>query len=165
MAVTRKTTLHYSEPLLRRAIRAFWWRATGWSYFVVLAFLLATFVCFLVTGNRSWWVGVVGAVLGLGLVTAAAMYVVHFRSSMARFRRMKEKEATFEMFDDRFRIVSDIGSTELSWTVVVKVWKFREFWLLFYSASQFTTLPLSGLDAESQAFLLDRVKAHGAAVA
>ncbi len=165
MRTTRAATLHYSEPLVRRAIRAFWWRSTGWSYFIALFILLGIFVYLLATGNRSWWVGVFGAGLGMGLAMAVALYAVHFRSSLARFRRMKAKEATLEMFDDRFRMVSDVGTTECSWTVVIKVWRFPEFWLLFYSAAQFTTLPVSDLDAESQAFILERVKAHGAEVA
>ena len=46
---------------------------------------------------------------------------------------MKSKEVTLEILDDKFRMTSDVGSSEMKWTVIVKVWRFPEFWLLFYS--------------------------------
>ena len=164
MAEARTTTLHYSEALVRRAIRAFWWRLTGWIYFAAFLALLVAFVYLIATGNRSWWLGVLGTVLGINFVVSAAVYAVHWRSAMARFRRMKSKEVVFSMDEDRFRVESELGSTELSWSVVVKVWRFPDFWLLFYSRAQFTIMPLSNLDAPTQAFILERVKAHGAEV-
>jgi hypothetical protein len=156
--------LRYTETLVRRAIWAFWWRSTGYLFFVTLFMLLAVFVYLFAIGDRSWWLGALGTVLGAGALVAATLYVVHFQRSMTRFRRMKSKEATFEICDDRFRMTSDVGSTELSWSVITKVWTFPEFWLLFYSAAQFTILPLDDLSLDKQAMILVRLKSHGAEV-
>jgi hypothetical protein len=50
-------TLHYSEGLLRRAVRTFWWQGTGWSYVVSLALCCAWLAFRLWSGDRSWVVG------------------------------------------------------------------------------------------------------------
>ena len=53
-------TLHFSETLIRRAVKAFWWRTTGWSYFFAVVLVLGSFCYALWTGDRSWWMGVSG---------------------------------------------------------------------------------------------------------
>ena len=164
MLAIESMKLRYSECLIRRAIWAFWWRSTGYTFFGTLCILLAVFVYLFSIGDRSWWLGVLGSILGAVASVAVTLYFVHFQHSMARFRRMKSNDATLEVGDDRFKMTSDFGSTELSWSAVVKVWKFPEFWLLFYSAAQFTILPLDDLSLDSQATILERLKTHGAEV-
>ena len=89
-------SLHFSEALVRRAVGAFWWRVTGWSYVGAFVFVLACFISLVWMGDRSWWVGLSGAAVGLAVLFAVAVYVVHYRSSMARYRRMRAPEATIE---------------------------------------------------------------------
>jgi hypothetical protein len=54
-------SLHYNEALLRRAVRAFWWRTLGWTYVAASLLLLVALSYSLWTGDRSWWVGVWGS--------------------------------------------------------------------------------------------------------
>ena len=68
--------LHYTEALVRSAIAAFWWRTVGWK-FVIAALAVAVSVGYLLlAGDRSWFVGALGAVLGLALVLVTALYLV-----------------------------------------------------------------------------------------
>jgi hypothetical protein len=156
--------LHYSETLIRRAVWSFWRRVVDWRFYLAMALVSLSFVSSLVSGDRTWRVGVSGAVLLLGILFAAAIYIVHFRRGIARFRSMKLPEASLEIGDERFRVTSDLGSSELPWSAITEVWQFPDFWLLFLSRAQFITLPLADLDAEARAFLLDRTKAHGAKI-
>ncbi len=159
-----QTTLHYSEALVRKAIKTFWWRKTGWSFFIPML-LLCGFLCYeLWQGNYNWWVGVLGAVLALAFATAAVLYVVHFRGAITRFRRMQKPEALFEMGEEKFRLSSDVGTTELVWSTITEVWRFPEFWLLFFSPAQFSTIPIVDLPQEAQELLLAKVTACGAKV-
>jgi YcxB-like protein len=157
--------LHYSEPLIRSAVWAFWRRVTGWRYFVAIALVLGSFIYSVSSGDRSWWVGVSASILCLAVIFAVALYVIHYRGAIIRFRRMQSPEATFEAGDDRFRVTSDVGSSELSWSTITEVWQFPEFWLLFLSRAQFITLPLADLDSEARKLILSRAKLHGAKVA
>jgi hypothetical protein len=161
----RLLKLHYSEPLIRSAVWAFWRRVTGWRYFVAIALVLVSFIYAVSTGDRSWRVGVSASILCVAVILAVALYVIHYRGAITRFRRMQSPEATFEVGDDRFRVASDLGSAELSWSAITAVWRFPEFWLLFLSRAQFITLPLADLDEEARALILSRAKSHGAKVA
>lgn len=156
--------LHYTEALVRSAIAAFWWRTVGWK-FVIAALAVAGSVGYLLlAGDRSWFVGALGAVLGLALVLVTALYLVHLRGSLGRFGRMKAKEATLVAESDKLVLSSDVGSSELQWSTVGDVWRFERFWLLFFSRAQFVTLPVADLDAGTQEFIVERVRSHGGTV-
>ena len=45
--------LHYSESLVKSALRAFWLGVTGWSFFAAMALLLAWVVYLISTGEPS----------------------------------------------------------------------------------------------------------------
>jgi hypothetical protein len=156
--------LHYSEALVRQAVRSFWWRSTGWLYVLAMLLLLFSFCSALWSGDRSWWVGVSGTVLTLGIIFAVALYFVHYRATLTRFRRMRQPEATFELGDERFRISSDVGTSELAWGTITEVWRFPDFWLLFLSRAQFITLPAADLDTNAREFILAKAGSSGAKV-
>ncbi len=157
--------IHYTETLIRSVVRRFWWRNIGWRFVGAFIFLLALFSYLVATGNRSWLVGVLGAVLVLAVAFAVALYVVHYRGSLSRFRRMRTPEATLELGEDRFKISADVGTTELAWSTITELWSFQEFILLFFSRAGFLTIPTADLDAQSREFIITKVRSHGAKVA
>ena len=156
--------LHYSEVLIRRAVNAFWWRVVGWRFLVAELVVLASFVFLLRSGDRSWLVGVIGAVLALGALFVVAIYVVHYRSSVGRFRRMRTPEATFEPAADGFRVASDAGLAVIPWGQVRELWRFQDFWLVLLSPAQFMTLPTADLDEGVRSLLIEKIKGHGGRV-
>jgi len=159
-----QVTLRYSEPLVRRAVAAFWWRTVGAG--LALAFLLVAgcLAYLLSVGDRSWLVGAIGTVFVLALTFVVALYFVHLRSSLERFRRMKVKEARLVADSDKLSLTSDVGASELSWSAVGQVWRFEKFWLLFFSRAQFVTLPVADLGRDTQDFILERVRSNGGKV-
>lgn len=156
--------LHYSEALVLGAVRAFWFRVTGWRFFIPMAILFGLLVYSLRAGDRSWSVGVTGTVFALGVIFAVALYVVHFRASLGRLRRMRSPEAVFEPSDQSFRATSDLGATDVAWNAISEVWRFPDFWLLFLSRAQFITLPLADLDSEARELILSCLKSHGSKI-
>jgi hypothetical protein len=156
--------LHYSDALVRRAVKAFWWRIVGWRFLIALTLVAISFTSLVLAGDRSWLVGFLGAVLALGMGFIAALYVVHHRGSLGRFRRMSLPEATLELGDATFRITSDAGMAEVPWKQVGEIWRFGEFWLVLLSPANFFTLPMGDLKDEAREWILERVKAHGGRV-
>ena len=112
----------------------------------------------------SWLVGALAAVLVLGIGFAAAVYVVHYRKSLRKFRQMDKPQATFRADESSFTMSSDVGTTTLQWSAVKELWQFPGVWLLLYSKTQFSTLPLACLSPETQAYIVQRIRASGGKV-
>lgn len=158
-------TLKYSEMFIKNAVRAYWWKNIG-PIFPSVSLLLAALVVYRVLdGDRSWFVGVIGAVVIIGFAVMVSSYFVHLGRSLSRLRRMKTPEATLELSEDRFKLVSDIGASEIQWSLIKKIWCFEHVWLLLFTGSEFLTLPIDGLSEETKTFIVERAKANGAKVA
>ena len=89
--------VQYSERLAREAVRAFYWRTLrrrfGWSGAVAFLISLAALVFLVVAGDRSWFVGFVGACLLFVVLILSIGYIAHRRNTTARFRRMTDPKA------------------------------------------------------------------------
>ncbi len=157
--------LQYSESLIRKGVFAYWQRQIGVIFPLVTLLLSAYFGYLLVAGNRSWLVGVLGTVILLALVTMAASYFVHLGRSLTRLRRMKIPEAILELGVDKFKVTSDVGSSEIQWTLIQKLWRFDDIWLLFFSGGEFMSIPVSDLPADAKMFMEARLADNGAEIA
>lgn len=156
-----ETTLEYTVPLLREAVRGFWRRSVGAGLFIAIAICAGMLIFLLMQGDRSWVVGVIAAVLAFGAMLAAAVYVVHFRNSLQKFRDMGSPQAIFKASEHSFTVISAAGTSTLPWSSVKEVWKFKNCWLLLFSKAQFMTLPLACIPEETRAFIINRVAAGG----
>lgn len=156
-----ETTLTYSDPLLRHAVFAFWRRTVGVGFWVAL-FVIGGSLGFLLShGEVSWVVGMLGTILTFGVLFVVALYVVHYRNSLAKFREMGRPNATFSANDSSFTISSGAGTATLQWSVVKELWQTPTAWLLLYSKAHFSILPVACLSPDMQAFILQRVQAAG----
>jgi YcxB-like protein len=162
--MSHETTLIYSEALLRQAVFAFWRRSVGVGFIVALLVGALGLIVLIVQGVASWLAGALAAVLVLGIGFAAAVYFVHYRKSLRKFRQMDKPQATFRADESSFTMSSDIGTTTLQWSAVKELWQFPSVWLLLYSKAQFSTLPLACLSPETQAYIVQRVRASGGKV-
>jgi len=153
--------LEYDERLLRRAAFAFWRRTTGLRTLVaaaISAIALGYLVC---AGNRSWVVGMLGTGLAIAFLLMVAVYQVHYRRAIAKFRAMGEPRAMLRADDAGFTLSSSIGTSTLPWSAISEVWQFPGFWLLLFSRSQFSTLPTDNISPEMQELIVSRVAAAG----
>ena len=159
-----EATLIYSKTLLRQAVFAFWRRSVGVGFFVALLIAALGLVVLMALGQASWLIGGLAVVLVLGIAFATVVYVVHYRNSLRKFRQMDNPQATFRAEESSFTMSSDIGTTTLQWSAVKELWQFPSVWLLLYSKSQFTTLPLACLPPETQAYIVQCIRAAGGKV-
>jgi hypothetical protein len=159
-----ETTLIYSTALLRQAVFAFWRRSVGVGFFVALLIAAIGLVILVALGQASWLIGGLAAVLVLGIAFAIVVYVVHYRRSLHKFRQMDTPRSTFRADESSFTMSSDIGTTTLQWSAVKELWQFPSVWLLLYSKAQFTTLPVACLPPETQAYIVQCVRAAGGKV-
>lgn len=159
-----KATFTYNESLIRRAVFEFWGRTTGHFYVPLFLGLTAYFVVLLYECDFSWQTGVVGTVLFFGYTMAAMLYVVHYRNTMGKFRTLRDATVTFYADSDGFSFESSVGKTTLHWASIKEVWKFKEVWLMLFSKSQFSTLPVADLSPELQNLIVSSVHSAGGKV-
>jgi len=153
--------LTYSEPLLRYAVLRFWWRVVGLRFLLVFVSLIVSFALLLRNGDTSWVVGFLGTVIALGFTFIVALYFVHYRNSIRKFRALSNRQTTLVVSEASLAMSSGAGSTTLPWSSVAEVWQFAQCWLLLFSKAQFATLPLATISLEAREFILERVRAAG----
>ena len=159
-----EATLIYSESLLRQAVFAFWRRSVGLGFILMLVALPAILGVLVAQGAAVWIVVTLAVLFVIAVAVAVALYVVYYRDSLRKFRKMDKPLATFCADESSFAMSSDAGTTTLQWSAVKELWQFPSVWLLLYSKTQFSTLPLACLPPETQAFVLQRVRAAGGKV-
>ncbi len=160
-----EATLIYSESLLRQAVFAFWRRSVGLGFILMLAVLAAILVGIIALGAPLWLIVTLAVILAIAAGIAAALYVGYYRNSLRKFRTMEKPQATFCADESSFTMSSDAGTTTLQWSAVKELWQFPSVWLLLYSKTQYSTLPLACLPPETQAFVQERVREAGGKVA
>lgn len=153
--------LHYTEPLVRRGVRRFSARSIGWAYPIAVLLLASSFAFGLARGNRSWTSGLLGAVLGYSILVPLQFHRKQRAAALADFQSLDGKPIAFGGNEESFSLQSPAGSAEHPWRAISEVWWYEDFWLLVFSKGNFMTFPLDGVPALDQAFLLERVKAHG----
>jgi len=159
--MTYGATLRYNEALLREAVLAFWWRSVGLAYLIALAVLFASLAFLLFLGDASWAVGAIGTTLAVGVAFPVALYFVHYRNSLRKFRSMGSPQSSFAASESSFSLSSGAGSSTLPWSAITEVWQFSTCWLLLFSKAHFVTLPLADVNSELRALILQRVRASG----
>ena len=160
-----RATLRYTEDIVARAVFEFWRRSIGIGIGVAIAIMIGLLIWRVTDGDRSWFVGLLAAIVLLGILLPLMVYVVHYRNSMSKFRDMAEPIAEFVADEDEFTMSSSRGTTTLKWGAVTEVWCFESLRLLLFSKAQFVTLPLEGLSEQMRSFVLERVRAGGGKIA
>jgi hypothetical protein len=159
-----ETTLIYTVPIVREAVFGFWRRSVGVGFLIALVILAVVLAFDVSSGDRSWRVGMLGAVLLIGAGMMVAIYFVHYANATRKLKEMGEPRAAFTASESSFTVASGAGSSTLPWSSVTEVWKLRGCWLLLFSKAQFITLPILCVPEEMRAFILQRVAAAGGKV-
>lgn len=156
-----KLQLNYSEALIQQAVIRFWFRSVGARFFVAIIFLVSLFIFMLYASQSSWLVGALGAFLFLAVLFVVLVYVVHYKRSINKFKAMNPKSASLEVSESEFSLSSSLGTVSLTWQAISDVWVYENMWLIFFSKYQFSTIPLSGISEEEQAYFLAQIKLAG----
>jgi hypothetical protein len=157
-----RARLRYSEPMLRKAVRTFVWRASilrrWWQW--LIAILLGAYVL-----GPGWDARfpVLNSVFLAGVLALPLLSLVvwraHFVNTVGIFRRMNPPEADFTFREQDMTVVSSLGTVTLPWSRFVDVWELPGFWMMFAAANQFVTLPTGQLSEETLHFLRSRLPA------
>jgi hypothetical protein len=159
-----EATLHYTEPLLRSVVFAFWRRTVGIAFPLILVTLLALVALGSVFYGMTWYLAVTAAVSLAGTLLIATIFVAHYRNTLGKFRKLASPEAKLVVSAEQFSVTSDLGSSSIAWRGVSELWCYPDFWLLMLSRAQFVTLPLAGISLPMRQFIREQVEQTGGKV-
>jgi hypothetical protein len=135
------------------------------GFILMLVALTVVLGVLVALGAPVWIIVTLAVLLVLAAAVAVALYIGYYRNSLRKFRTMSTPRATFRADESSFTMTSDAGTTTLQWSAVKELWQFPSVWLLLYSKTQFSTLPLACLPPDIQAFVQERVREAGGKVA
>ena len=142
-------------------MRSFWKQKVGFVLPLITVMMIVMLVNWVIAGYRDWLVGALGMVIIIAIATMIFVYAVHLNRSLERFRRMEQPTATLELMDDFFKISTENSLVEIQWSQVTTLWCFENAWLMFFSASEFLTLPLAEMSEQEKSFIVEKVKGQG----
>ncbi len=154
--VSFKTT----PVLARRAARCYIWRRSG--VWLILTFgLVVVSLAIVLSGDRSWPV--------IALLTLACfkgyLWIRFYLRSDEPFREMKDPGVTAVFDDGGMKMGTDQTKVELSWTMPMRVWRFRPLWIFsVYGSRVYTFIPTEVLSEELQRFIEKKVAKNGGTV-
>src|SRR3990167_9322141 len=156
-----RTTVTYSEALIRRAIFHWWIRFIGWHGFTAIAVVPVACLWLTVHGTMPW-LGYGGlAAWAFFVVVALGVYVTYVSRSMSKFRRMNDPTAEVTISNDEFHMKSSLADTRLQWRAIEAIWRFPEAWLIFMGKNLFATLPIDGIGIEDRELMCAKVRENG----
>lgn len=115
--------LHYSEDLAKKAVLLFWKRRVGIGL-PLCTLAMALVACYLVwIGDRSWYIGLIGAIVVIGLAFMVAIFVVHWRGSMSKLRSMGKPIGRLSLSKNELEISTHTAASRISPSMIIEVWK------------------------------------------
>ena len=152
--------LVYTEALIKKGVRAYWRKQVGIAYPLVAVGLTGYFFYLLESGYRSWPLGVIGLVAFLSFALIVAIYIIHLRSSMTAFDKMTDQQGEIGLSGDRIKLSSEVGTTEIRWSFIRRIFRFDAFWVIEFDGSGFVILPLDNLPESARSFIEAKVTEH-----
>jgi len=137
--------IHYTEPLVRRAIQRSIVRLLGRLYFIAMGLLGVSILLAAIQNHRGWFVGITCTALMVGLLVPIVAIRAHLRAAMSRLMQMENGAASVGIGEGRLQLVSALGSIDIPLARVTSVWRYPDCWVLIAGRSILMTLPTENL--------------------
>jgi hypothetical protein len=130
----------------------------GKTLFAVLILVAFTLLYWYLAGSWTWLHTFIA--VAIAFIAAFVSYVYYIRLNAAEgfFDKANDPTVTFWFNAEGVRTESDLGSSDLKWSVFEEILKFRDVWLLVYAKSGYMTLPLDQLTPECIQFIDQQIE-------
>ncbi|MEO6334426.1 MAG: YcxB family protein [Pyrinomonadaceae bacterium] len=95
----------------------------------------------------------IAVTIAVGITFFSWIYFVRLRTAEGFFDKADDPTVVFRFTVDGVQTESDLGSSNLKWTVFDELLKFPDVWLLVYANSGYMTLPVDNLTPECMEFI------------
>ena len=157
--------VQYAEATIRTAAHRFLKRFLLPEIAVGLAAVGLAAVLWGINAAPPWAAVTLGGA-GLALVLVSGAVALRYVSQARRkFTAMGDPLVVWRFSEATVGTRSGLGTTEVPWQLVTKVWRFDDVWLLFFGHGGYSTLPTAPLGDDVRDFIVRRVEACGGKVA
>lgn len=157
-------TMTYTLPMLKQSVFRYWKRVLGWRYFIAMIFVGFCLISALVKGDTSWMMGAFAVIFTLGLVFGINVYLSNRYHVLGTFKALQNPTITFQVYDDKFALSSELGEGEWPWSAIKEIWQYPDAWLVFLARASYATFPLSAIPTEAQQFILEKLEEAGSQI-
>jgi hypothetical protein len=156
-----EVTFDTTPTLARQAARYYIWRRAG-IWLVLTAVFAIVLLAIVFKGDRSWPV-----IAGLTLACLKLyLWIRFYFRADEPFRGMKDPKVTAHFDLTGMKMGTDQSKGELSWTLPIRVWRFRPLWIFsVYGSRVYTFIPTEVLPEQLQRFIEQKVAENGGTVA
>jgi len=155
-------TVTFTKQIIKDSVYLWWKTVVGWHTVLIGIILLGLSVYLYTEGNDSWYIGALGSISLLGILIFVTSYIYKLRQSLQFLSN--DNSVKYNFAQDYFSTEAHTGRSEIKWSLIKKVLKRQDIWLLFLSGGQYLTLPVDELSDEGKAFILSRVSETGGKV-
>jgi YcxB-like protein len=159
MQLEAKTT--YSRELISEAALIYWRKTFASTFFISLTGVVLALVLLFFLDSKTWITGTFLAISVIACVIFALAFFIYRARSLAVFAQMKSPTAKWRFSEDAFFVESDVGKSEIKWSLVKCLIKSTRAWLLVYKNSTYSVFPLAGVSSEVLAFMSQMVAENG----
>jgi hypothetical protein len=160
--VEHRVRVTYDRDTLTNAAHRLAIHTIGPAAVVVWVLFVAWLLQRVVAGERSVFVGALGAVVVLLAFSYGAAFVGAHRRAVAAFDRLSDKTSEFVFTEQGFSMRDDLGYREWPWRAVREVWRTKRAWIVIFTArSGYVTVPIADVSDETRMFVLERVARFG----
>lgn len=153
----------FSQKMILKAADRFMFRFLGKGYFVASALLLGALVFFLYCLPAHWLTFFLLTIVIGDVVITPLLFVVNRHRAARLFKRMSSPEVKFVIEDEGVSTESEMGTGNIKWPYIEKVWIYPDVWFLFVGG-QYILIPTGRLGEDVKEFILGRLSKEGAKV-
>jgi len=157
--MNRQYSLAYSPRLLRKGVWLYFGQVVGVWFPMVLAALAAFVAWHVVNGERSWFVGAIGAFVALVVLLIVTLVVVHLRNANANARTLDGSPVILTVAEEGLGFSSKLGTATVPWHRIESIRQYQELYLVRFRGGNYSSLPAEHLDAEAVHEIKARVAA------
>lgn len=154
-------TVRYRDEVARHAVNTFFKRRLligfGRLGLIAIAVSVLALGFLLLRGDRSWFVGLLGAVLLFGAALLAAVWRWRHHEMRRKLAAIPSRKGVVTLEDSTISIATEAGTVSLPWDRFTEVWKLKDCWLLFVAPNDFLTLPVENIPADVLSFLVRKL--------
>jgi hypothetical protein len=163
--VEHRVRVTYDLDTLTDAAHRLAIRTIGPAAVVVWVLFVAWLLQRVVAGERSVFVGALGAVVVLAAFYYGAAFSAAHRRAVATFDRLADKTSEFVFTEDGFSMRDDLGYREWPWRAVREVWRTKRAWIVIFAArSGYLAMPIADISDQTKVFVVEHVTRHSGRV-
>lgn len=148
--------VQYTPELIGYSVRKYWSHLIGKLGFVSYALVTASWLYFVVIGDRSWWtIGMGVAVVVLALFGFLAHRIL-FKRAQSKYEQLDQGRAQMTITDQYLVVETAQDVVEIPWSAIKKVLKYPRAWLVLIGPHYFT-VPVNEKRDDLQRALLNKL--------